>query len=289
MSITAFPVLARILMERNMLQSNLGASAIACAAVDDVTGWCILAYIVLLTRAAGVSNRFWLSLAGLSAFTLIMIFVARRLLRRFEAIYDKHGRLSDNLLALMLILVLLSALFTEWLGVHLLFGAFLMGAIMPKGQKFVRHICDRFETITLVLLLPLFFTFTGLRTSITLVKGREMWAYCGLIVLVATVGKLGSSMLAARFTGMSLREAAGLGILMNTRGLMELVVLNIGLDIKVITPALFSMMVMMALITTFMTTPLLTLVWPRPANANAQERLPVIRIGETPHRNSPIA
>lgn len=137
-----------------------------------------------------------------------------------------------------------------------------MGAIMPKEQKFVRYILDRFETIVVTLLLPLFFAFTGLRTNIRLVNGPEMWMYCGLIILVATVGKLGGSMLASWWTGMPLREAAGLGTLMNTRGLMELVILNIGLDIKVISPALFSMMVLMALTTTFMTSPVLKVVCP---------------------------
>jgi Kef-type K+ transport system membrane component KefB len=163
--------------------------------------------------------------------------------------------------------VLASALCTEKLGIHLLFGAFLMGAIMPKGPRFVRYVLDRFETITVTLLLPLFFAFTGLRTNIGLVKGPEMWFYCSLIVLVATTGKLGGSTLAAWVSGMPPREAAGLGTLMNARGLMELVILDIGLDIGVISPALFSMMIIMALITTFMTTPLLNIFCPNGALA----------------------
>ncbi|MBZ5680352.1 MAG: cation:proton antiporter [Acidobacteriia bacterium] len=262
MSITAFPVLARILTERDLLGSRLGTVAIACAAVDDVTGWCILAYIVLLIRSAHSGNPIWLTIGGLIGFALLMIYGMRRLLGRFETIYERRGALSENVLALMLLLVLSSALLTEWLGLHLLFGAFLTGAIMPKEQKFVRYIMDRFETITITLLLPLFFAFTGLRTNIGLVKGPEMWLYCGLIILVATVGKLGGSMIASWLTGMPVREAAGLGTLMNTRGLMELVILNIGLDIKVISPALFSMMVLMALFTTFMTSPVLEMICP---------------------------
>jgi Kef-type K+ transport system membrane component KefB len=262
MSITAFPVLARILTERDMLQSRLGTVAIACAAVDDVTGWCILAYIVLLIRSAHIATPIWLTVGGLIAFALIMIYVVRRLLQRFETIYRERGAVSENVMALMLLLVLASALCTEWLGLHLLFGAFLMGAIMPKEPKFVRYVLDRFETITVTLLLPLFFAFTGLRTNIGLVKGQEMWIYCALIILVATTGKLGGSMLASWLAGMPIREAAGLGTLMNTRGLMELVILNIGLDIKVISPALFSMMVIMALFTTFMTSPVLELICP---------------------------
>ncbi|MBZ5521029.1 MAG: cation:proton antiporter [Acidobacteriia bacterium] len=261
MSITAFPVLARILSERNMLQSRLGNIAIACAAVDDVTGWCILAYIVLLIRARSSAASVWLTLAGALAFALLMVGGVRRLVGRFETLYRERGELTDNAWAIMLLLVFLSALCTEWLGIHLLFGAFLMGVIMPRDGRFVRYVIDRFEVLSVVLLLPLFFAFTGLRTSIALVKGQTMWGYCALIILTAIAGKLGGSMAASRMMGLPVRESAGLGILMNTRGLMELVILNIGLDLKVISPALFSMMVLMALVTTFMTTPLLKLIY----------------------------
>jgi Kef-type K+ transport system membrane component KefB len=262
MSITAFPVLARILTERNASGSRLGTLALACAAVDDVTGWCILAYIVALIRAAKSPTPILMTLGGIVLFAVVMIYGVRRQLRRFENIYRERGALNEGQMAFMLLLVLVSALCTEALGIHLLFGAFLMGAIMPKEHRFVRYILDRFETITVTMLLPLFFASTGLRTNVGLLVGREMWLYCGLIILVATVGKLGGSMLASWLAGMQLKEAAGLGILMNTRGLMELVILNIGLDVKVISPALFSMMVLMALVTTFMTTPLLELVCP---------------------------
>jgi Kef-type K+ transport system membrane component KefB len=262
MSVTAFPVLARILQERDWLGSRLGTVAIASAAVDDVTGWCILAYIVVLTRSAHSASPMYVTVGGIIGFALLMIYGVQRLLLGFEKSYRDRGGLSENAMALMLLLLLCAALCTEWLGLHLLFGAFLMGAIMPKEHHFVRYVLDRFETITVTLLLPLFFAFTGLRTNIGLVKGQEMWMYCGLIVLVATVGKLGGSTIAARLTTMPLREAAGLGTLMNTRGLMELVILDIGLDIKVISPALFSMMVLMALITTFMATPLLDVICP---------------------------
>jgi Kef-type K+ transport system membrane component KefB len=262
MSITAFPVLARILTERNMLNSRLGTVAIACAAVDDVTGWCILAYIVLFIRAANTGHLILFTVGGLIAFTLVMLYGVQRLLKRFESLYRQTGQLSENAIALMLLLALSSALCTEWLGIHLLFGSFLMGAIMPKEQKFVRYIVDKFETIVVTMLLPLFFAFTGLRTNVGLVKGPEMWMYCVAIILVATLGKLGGSVLAGWWSGMPVREAAGLGTLMNTRGLMELIILNIGLDIKVISPALFSMMVLMALVTTFMTSPLLQAICP---------------------------
>ena len=283
MSITAFPVLARILAERKMLGSRLGTVAIACAAVDDVTGWCILAYIVVLIRSAHSTTSIWVTLGGIVVFALVMIFGVQRLLQGiFLNAYEKWGHLSENRMAFMLLLVLVSALCTEWLGIHLLFGAFLMGAIMPKEPRFVRYVLDRFETITVTLLLPLFFAFTGLRTNIGLVKGPTMWMYCGLIILVATAGKLGGSTLAARLSGMPLRESAGLGILMNTRGLMELVILNIGLDIKVISPALFSMMVIMALVTTFMTTPVLNLICPKELIEGAADKMAAERVSAPP-------
>ncbi|HEV2397328.1 MAG TPA: cation:proton antiporter [Candidatus Sulfotelmatobacter sp.] len=286
MSITAFPVLARILSERKMLSSRLGTVAIACAAVDDVTGWCILAYIVVLIRSEHSKTSIWMTIAGIVVFGLAMIHGVRRLLSGFERVYRKKGALSENWLALMMLLVLASALITEYIGIHLLFGAFLMGAIMPKEAKFVRYVLDRFETITVTLLLPLFFAFTGLRTNIASVKGPEMWMYCLLIIFVATAGKLGGSTLASWLSGMPLREATGLGILMNTRGLMELVILNIGLDIGIISPALFSMMVMMALVTTFMTSPMLTLICPKEmlqgAEKSANERVaaPAVNLPE---------
>ncbi|MFZ0417347.1 MAG: cation:proton antiporter [Candidatus Sulfotelmatobacter sp.] len=262
MSVTAFPVLARILVERDMMQTRLGTVAIACAAVDDVTGWCILAYIVVLIRAAHGTTSIWVTLGGILVFALIMIYGVRFLLRGLERTFHKYGEISENRMAFLILMALASALCTERLGIHLLFGSFLMGAIMPKEPKFVRYVLDRFETVTITLLLPLFFAFTGLRTNIGLLKGPAMWFYCGLIILVAAAGKLGGSMAAARLSGMAWREAAGLGTLMNTRGLMGLVILDIGLDVKIISPALFSMMVVMALVTTFMATPLLDRICP---------------------------
>jgi Kef-type K+ transport system membrane component KefB len=246
-----------------MLNTRLGTVAIACAALGDVTGWCILAYIVVLIRTAHSTTSIWVTVTGILLFGLAMIYGVSRFLRSFEKVYRETGMLTENRMAFLLLLILIASLITERLGIHLLFGAFLMGAIMPKEAKFVRYLLDRFETLTITLLLPLFFAFTGLRTNIGLVKGHEMWLYCGLIIFVATAGKLGGSTLAARLTGMPMREAAGLGVLMNTRGLMELVILDIGLDIGVISPALFSMMVIMALFTTFMTTPVLKVICPK--------------------------
>jgi Kef-type K+ transport system membrane component KefB len=262
MSITAFPVLARILTERGLLRSRMGTLAVACAAVDDVTGWCILAYIVVLVRVAHAARPAWVTIAGSFVYVFIMLVVVRRLLPALERAFRKRDHLSDNLLALIVVLVLASALATEWLGIHLLFGAFLMGAIMPKAPDFTRYLLHKFESVTVVLLLPLFFAYTGLRTRIGVGGGHAIWFYSAIVIVVAITGKLGGSMFAARLAGMPWREAAALGVLMNTRGLMELVILNIGLDIGVISQAMFSIMVLMALVTTFMTTPLLEWVYP---------------------------
>jgi len=257
MSVTAFPVLARILAERDSLQSRLGSIVVACAAVDDVTAWCILAYIVALVRAADQAVSLQTTLLTLTGFILFMVFAVRPLLKRLEVSYRKRGVLTEDSMAIVFLLLLGSAIFTEYIGVHLLFGAFLFGVVMPKQADFLERVTERVHSLTLVLLLPVFFAFTGLRTSIGLVRGWEMWMFCGLIILVAVLGKLGGSAVAARVAGLGWRDALSVGVYMNTRGLMELVVLNIGLDLGVISPALFSMMVLMALTTTFMTTPLL--------------------------------
>ena len=262
MSITAFPVLARILTERDLLRTRVGTVTLACAAVDDVTAWCILAGVVVLVRSSAEGLPLWATVAGSIVFTAVMVFAVRRLLRGVETRFRRHGRVTQDALAVILLVALASAWTTEWLGIHALFGAFLAGAVMPKEPAFVHALTEKLEDVTVVLFLPLFFAFTGLRTRVGLVEGAEMWAFTGLIVLVAVAGKFGGSTLAARATGMRWREAGALGVLMNTRGLMELVILNIGLDIGVISPALFAMMVLMALVTTFMTSPLLELIYP---------------------------
>ena len=263
MSVTAFPVLARILRERDLQRTQLGAVSIACAAVDDVTAWCILAYILALVRSSHSALPLWGTVLGLVAFVLFMTLAVRKWLLAFERRFRSSGALSDDMIGLILLILLGSAAMTEWLGIHLLFGAFLFGAIMPKAEDFVARITEKIESVTMVLLLPIFFAITGLRTSTGLLRDAEMWMYCGLIILVAVAGKLGGSFFAARVAGLPWREAAGIGILMNTRGLMELVILNIGLDLGIISPAVFSMMVVMALVTTFMTTPLLAWVYPQ--------------------------
>jgi Kef-type K+ transport system membrane component KefB len=262
MSVTAFPVLARILTERNMLRTRVGSVAITCAAIDDVTAWCILAGIVVVVRASSLELPVWLTVSGLAVFVLVMGLVVRPALRRLEMVYEKRGNLTQDLIAIILLVVLASGWITESLGVHALFGAFLAGVVMPRHSELSRELSQKFEALIVVLLLPIYFALTGLRSSIFLITGPRMWLYCAVIIVLAVVGKLGGSMLSARFNGMSWRESAAVGILMNTRGLVELVILNIGLDLGILSPALFSIMVLMALVTTLMTTPLLRWIYP---------------------------
>ncbi len=262
MSVTAFPVLARILQERRLLQTRVGAITIACAAVDDVTAWALLAVVIAIVRSSALPIPLWVTLAGSILYIIVMITAVRPALRMIERVYESQGRISQNLMAIIFLLILASAWITESLGIHALFGAFCIGAIMPTGRAFVHELNDKLEHVTVVLLLPLFFANAGLHTNIGLVTGTEMWIFFGLILFVAVAGKFGGSTIAARITGLHWRESAALGVLMNTRGLMELIILSIGLELGVISPALFAMMVMMALLTTFMTTPVLHWLYP---------------------------
>lgn len=262
MSITAFPVLARILTERNLLRTKVGALAITCAAVNDATAWCILAGIIVIVRSSSMTMPVWVIVTGLVSFILIMLFVVRPVLQRLEALYKKHGQLTYDSLAIIFLVVLASGWITEFLGVHALFGAFLAGIVMPRHHELTKEIWQRCEALIVVLLLPLYFVFTGLRSSFWLITGEGVWFYCLLIITLAVIGKLGGSMFAARANGMSWRESAAVGILMNTRGLVELIILNIGLDLGVLSQTLFSVMVLMALVTTFMTSPLLNWIYP---------------------------
>ena len=261
MSVTAFPVLARMLTERGMLKTHLGSVTIAAAAVDDVTAWCILAVVIVIARTSEATVPIPVMIGGTALYVVFMLTVVRWGLRRLEHALEKRGGLSQDIVAIVVFLVLASAWTTERLGVHAVFGAFLAGVVMPRDDQLVRPLLDRFHDLMVILFLPLFFAFTGLRTSITLITG-ELWVYCALIIAVAVLGKLGGSALAARTSGMSWRDSWAIGTLMNTRGLMELVVLNVGLDIGVISPALFAMMVLMALVTTFMTSPVLARIYP---------------------------
>lgn len=259
MSITAFPVLARILQERNLTNTRVGAISLASAAANDVAGWCLLAVVVAIVRSGEMNVSLWRTVFGSVLFAAFMLGAVRPLMKRWMDRRTAQPRVTQDLVALLLVYALASAWTTEWLGIHALFGAFLAGAILPAHYPFVQDLIRRLEDLTVVFLLPLFFAFTGLRTHIGLLDSAEMWSNTLLIVLLAVAGKFGGSALAARWSGLPWRDAAAIGALMNTRGLMELVVLNIGLDIGVIPPQLFAMMVIMAVAATLMTTPLLGL------------------------------
>jgi Kef-type K+ transport system membrane component KefB len=256
MSVTAFPVLARILTDRNLTGTPLGSLAIACAAVDDVTAWCILAAVVLVARA-GEGGALVVTIAGTAAFVAAMTTLVRPLLARLTARAARSKGSVEGFLAVVLLAALASAWVTERLGVHALFGAFLVGALLPKPSMVVEQLAGRLRDLLVVLLLPLFFAFTGLRMAVFLTADGATWMAYAAVLGVAIVGKLGGTSVAARVAGMGWRDALSLGALMNTRGLMELVILNVGLDIGVLSPSLFAMMVVMAFVTTALTTPLL--------------------------------
>jgi K+:H+ antiporter len=257
MSVTAFPVLARILSDRGITRTELGTLALTCAAADDVTAWCLLAFVVGVTQAS-VEGAVWVALLTL-AFIASMFFAVRPLVVRLISRADDRQP-SQDMLALALVGLLASALTTERIGVHAIFGAFLFGAVIPHDSRLARALTHKLEDFVTILLLPAFFALTGMRTQIGLVSGLSEWLMCGLIIVVATAGKFGGTFVAARLTGSSWSDAASLGVLMNTRGLMELIVLNVGLDLGVISSKLFTMMVLMALVTTLATTPLLQLL-----------------------------
>jgi len=256
LSITAFPVLARILQDRGLTGTRLGIAALTCAAIADVVTWCVLAFVVGVVQARVESL---VLVAGFTVgFVAVMFFLVRPLFRRLSA----RGRSTQDVVALALASMLLAALATETIGVHAIFGAFLLGAVIPHDGELARSLERSLGDLATVLLLPAFFALTGMRTEIGLLSGAAQWAICGVIVLAATVGKFGGTFAAARLTGMVGRLAAALAVLMNTRGLMELIVLNIGLDLGVISPTLFTMLVMMALVTTLATTPILRRLGP---------------------------
>ncbi|HEX6464936.1 MAG TPA: cation:proton antiporter [Vicinamibacterales bacterium] len=272
MSITAFPVLARILTDRDLTRTELGRAALACAAVDDVTAWCLLAIVVGVTRAAPSSGLNSALLAAL--FIAFMFVVARPLVVRLTRTEDSD-RPSYEALTWTLAGLLVSAIVAEAIGIHAIFGGFIYGAILPTDSVIGRQLSIRRIPVITILFLPAFFALTGLRTEIGLMRSPHDWAICALITAAAVAGKFGGTLAGGRLVGLQWRFAAQLGILMNTRGLMELVVLNVGLDLGVLSPRLFTMMVIMAIVTTAMTAPLLDLVTERSrASSSAAARPP---------------
>ncbi|MEH2025308.1 cation:proton antiporter [Nostoc sp.] len=262
MSITAFPVLARIITENNLQGTRLGTLALTCAAVDDVTAWCLLAVAIAVARTGDFAGAIPTIIASISYIGL-MLTAGRWFLQRLAKHYLRAGRLSQLLLAGIYMGVVASALITELIGIHLIFGAFLLGAAMPKNEDLVRELAVKTEDFVLIFLLPIFFAYSGLKTQIGLLNRPELWLLCALVLGVAIAGKYVGTYVAARVSGISKREASALGWLMNTRGLTELIVLNIGLELGVISPLIFTMLVIMALVTTFMTSPLLEWTYPK--------------------------
>lgn len=270
MSITAFPVLARILEDRGMMRTELGGLALSCAATGDVTAWCLLALVVGVARAE--VGHGLVVVGGAILYIALIVVLVRPLARRIVARWDAPPRavgtppasqaLPPAAVAGVFVALLLSALATEAIGIHAIFGAFLLGAVIPHDSAVARTFATQLRPMVATLLLPAFFAFTGMRTRIDLLSGGSAWLICALIVLVAIAGKFGGTAIAARLTGLDWRSASALGALMNTRGLMELIVLNVGLDLGVISPTLFAMMVVMALVTTMMTSPAVRLLAP---------------------------
>jgi Kef-type K+ transport system membrane component KefB len=261
MAITAFPVLARILTDLGIERTELGVVALSCAAADDVTAWCLLAFVVGVTQAE-VTGAMTTLLLAVGYIALMFGLVRPRIAGWVGSAGGK--RHSTELTAWVLIAVLCSALATEAIGIHAIFGAFLLGAIIPHDSDLAQIFRHKLEDVVSILLLPTFFAVTGARVQINLLSEPTDWLFCGIIILIATTGKFGGAMAAARFTGFDWRTSAALGVLMNTRGLMELIVLNVGLDLGVISAPLFAMMVVMALVTTIATTPILRMLVPSP-------------------------
>jgi Kef-type K+ transport system membrane component KefB len=280
MSITAFPVLARILEDRRMSQTHLGTIALTCAAVDDVTAWCMLALVIAFAKSGNVAAAFVTIALALCFICVMLLLIKPQLARLFTARPNGQGQ-SRVPLAAVLAFVLACALLTETIGIHSLFGAFVAGVVMPPTSGVRAVLKEKLEPLTAAALLPLFFAFTGLRMQISLLNDWESWSICAVIIAVAIAGKLGASMLMARWSGMNWRDSFSLGALMNTRGLVELIVLNIGYDLGILSDRSFAMLVLMALVTTFMTGPLLSLAKSEPAGAGESIK-PGVKRSATP-------
>jgi Kef-type K+ transport system membrane component KefB len=280
MSITAFPVLARIVQERNLTKTNLGILAITCAAIDDVTAWCLLAMVIAIAKAGAILSAL-VTVFLTVTFILFMFFLVKPLLANVANKYFTRETIHKNIVALVFALILLSSFITETIGIHALFGAFLAGVVMPSNTRFRMVLAQKIEDFSLVLLLPLFFVLTGLRTQIGLLNDPQQWLMCLLVIIVATVGKFLGGSFAARFVGQSWKESLLLGTLMNTRGLMELIVLNIGYELGILSPEIFAMLVIMALATTFFTGPMIQTIYyffDHPVTLNGKGNLPDFNI-----------
>jgi len=260
MSITAFPMLARIIYERGLSGTSLGTLALAAGSLDDAAAWCVLA--IVLASFAGDPALAALAIGGGLAYAVLLVTVGRRALAVLGRIVERDGEVSSGILTVTLMLVMLGSWFTDWIRIYAVFGAFVMGVAMPRG-KFAAEITRIVGPLTTAFLLPLFFVYSGLNTRLGLVNTPWLWLITLLVLIAATVGKGVACWLAARLNGEPNREALAIGTLMNARGLMELIILNIGLERGIIQPTLFTIMVLMAIATTLMATPVFEWVYGR--------------------------
>ncbi len=274
MAITAFPVLARILTDRKLEATPLGVISLSCAASDDVTAWCLLAFVLGVAQSQ-IDSAFWVLLYT-GIYLLIMFTFVRPLAIRL--LPGPHGRLPAGRIAWLFAAVLVSALTTEIIGIHAIFGGFLMGVIIPHDSPVATAVKNKLHDVVTMLFLPAFFAMSGMNTQIGLISGWENWLICIAIIAVATFGKYGGTYLAARLAGLNHPQSSALGVLMNTRGLMELIVLNIGLSMGIISETLYAMMVLMALATTMMTGPLIHLIWPKPESPTQSDSPPTVAV-----------
>ncbi len=259
MSITAFPVLARIVQEKGLTKTHLGTIAIASAANDDVTAWCILAAVIAIAKTGSFESALFTIVMAI-IYVIFMLLIVQPFLKKIGNVYKNRELVNRSVFAFLILILIGSAYITQLIGIHALFGAFLAGVIMPPLPSFRKLVVDKIEDVSLTLFLPLFFVYTGLRTEIGLLNTPYLWTICGLIILVAIVGKFVGGAFSARILGETWRDSLSIGVLMNTRGLMELIVLNIGYEMGILPPPIFVMLVIMALVTTFMTSPALSLI-----------------------------
>ena len=267
MSITAFPMLARIIYERGLTGTALGTLALAAGAIDDMAAWCVLA--IVLASFGGGALMAIKAIAGGLAYGVLVLTVGRRLLAHLGAAAERTGKVTPTMLAITLMCFTLGAWTTDAIGIHAVFGGFLLGAAMPRGL-FTRELTRQLESFAVVFLLPMFFTFSGLNTRLDMVNNLQMLLLALVILAAAILGKAGACWAAARLNGEDNRTALAVGTLMNARGLMELIILNIGLQKGIIQPALFSMMVLMAIVTTLMASPVFELVYGRRARQKGE-------------------
>lgn len=275
MSITAFPMLARILYEKRIIHTSMGTLALAAGAFDDAVAWILLA--VVLAFAKSEPTYVYLALGGGVVFVASMLTIGRRALVHLSSWSEKVGGVTHSVLAVTCIILLIGAFITDTIGIYAVFGAFVVGASMPKGD-FAKQIGQKLGDLTSVVLLPMFFVFSGLNTKVNLINSPALWGLAILIILVAIIGKGGACTLAARLSGETWRDSAAIGTLMNSRGLMELIILNIGLQNGVITQTLFTIMVLMALVTTIMASPIFDRLAPATDKDRSEEGLELLAV-----------